>query len=74
MTKQDKINFIKDWYKFKETMCEKYNNQCTKCPLYESSDGWPDSDKNGEYRYIDNCKHDFEDTYVEDIVTLMEDN
>ena len=39
MTKQDKINFIKEWYAFKNNMCEKYKN-CTECPLYESSDGW----------------------------------
>jgi len=38
--------------------------------LYESSDGW--NDENGEYKYIHNCKYDFEDAYAEEIITLME--
>lgn len=70
MTNQDKINFIKEWYKFRENMCKKYNDICTECPLYESSDGWP-SGENGEYEYVDNCKCDFEDRYAEDIIELM---
>jgi len=40
MTKQDKVNFIKEWYAFRDNMCKKYNDICTECPLYESSDGW----------------------------------
>jgi len=72
MTKQDKIDFIKDWYKFRENMCEKYNSACTKCPLYESSDGW--FDYNEEYMFINNCKYDFEDAYVEEIIELMVNN
>lgn len=69
MTKQDKVNFIKEWYAFRETMCK--NNICTECPLYESSDGWP-SGENSEYKYVHNCKYDFEDNYAEEIIDLME--
>jgi len=72
MTKQDKVNFIKEWYAFRENkdnMCKKYVS-CTECHLYESTDGWP-SGENGEYKYVDNCKCDFEDTYAEEIIELM---
>jgi len=72
MTKQDKLNFIKEWYTFREYMCKQYNDICTKCPLYESSDGW--RGENGEYEYIHNCKYDFEGDYAEDIIELMENN
>lgn len=71
MNKQDKINIIKEWYKFRKDMCEKYKGSCMECPLYESSDGWHDYES-GEYEYIHNCKYEFEESYVEDIVTLME--
>jgi len=50
MTTQDKINFIKEWYKFRKNMCEKYDDTCTECLLYESSDGWPS--ESGEYEYV----------------------
>ena len=70
MTKQDKINFIKEWYVFKNNMCEKYKD-CTECPICESSDGWWD-EESGEYKYVHNCKYDFEDAYAEEIITLME--
>ena len=71
MTKQDKLNFIKEWYTFRENMCKKYKDTtCEECPLYESSDGWPS--ENGGYKYVHNCKYDFEDIYAEDIITLME--
>ena len=59
MTNQDKVNFIKEWYKFKENMCKKYNNICTECPLYKSSDGWVD--ENGGCDIVHNCKYDFEE-------------
>jgi len=72
MTKQDKVNFIKEWYAFRENMCKKYNDICTECPLCESSDGWPDY--NGEYVFINNCKYDFEDGYAEEIIELMNSN
>jgi len=70
MTKQDKINFIKEWYTFRENMCEKYNDICTECHLYESCDGWPNG--NGEYEYVYNCKYDFKDGYAEEIIELIE--
>ena len=72
MTKQDKINFIKEWYAFREYLCKKYNDICTECPLYESSDGW--ADENGEYEYSHNCKYGFEDGFTEEIIELMETN
>ena len=70
MTKQDKINFIKEWYAFRDNMCRKHNDICTKCPLCESSDGW--SNENGEYDYVHNCKYDFEYSFAEEIIMLME--
>jgi len=70
MIKQDKINFIKEWYTFREYMCKKYNDICTECQLYESSDGW--SNENGEYKYSHNCKYDFEQGFAEEIIELME--
>jgi len=72
MTNQDKVNFIKEWYTFRENMCKKYIDICTECPLYESSDGWWNG--NGEYEYVDNCKYDFEDGFAEEIIELMENN
>ena len=69
MIKQDKVNLIKEWYEFRENMCNKYNNICPKCPLYESSGGW--RGKNGEYEYVFNCKYDFEDSFAEEIIELM---
>jgi len=72
MTKQYKINFIKEWYAFRDNMCKKYNYICTECPLYESSNGWADG--NGEYDYVQNCKYDFEDGFAEEIIELMESN
>ena len=71
--KQDKINFIKEWYTFKDNICKKYNDICTECPLYESSDGWWDEESGG-YKYVHNCKFEFEDAYVEEIIELMENN
>lgn len=70
MTKQDKINFIKEWYSFKNNMCEKYT-ECDKCPLYESSDGWYDNEDD-EYKYVHNCKFEFEENYAEEIIELIE--
>jgi len=72
MTTQDKISFIKEWYKFRNNMCKKYKDTYTECPLYESSDGW--RGENREYEYVHNCKYDFEDGLAEDIIALMEMN
>ena len=71
MIKQDKINFIREWYNFKEYMCKKYKNTCKECPLYESSDSW--HDENDKYE-VDNCKYDFEDAFAEEIIELTENN
>jgi len=70
MTTQDKVNFIKEWYTFRENMCKKHNYICTECPLYESSDGWPSG--NGGYDTVHNCKYYFKDGFVEEIIGLME--
>ena len=73
MTKQDKVNFIKKWYSFRDNMCKKYNNICTECLLYESNDGWW-NEEIGDYKYVHNCKYDFEGAFAEEIAGLMKNN
>lgn len=73
MLRQDRINFIKEWYKFRESMCKKHNNICVECPLCESSDGWYD-DEIGDCKHIDNCMYNFEEGYAEAIFDIMESN
>ena len=51
-------------------MCRKYNDICTECPLYESSDGWW-NEETGDYKYSHNCKYDFEGAFAEEIIMLM---
>jgi len=70
MYKQDKINFIKVWYAYKNKMCELNKNNCEQCILCESIDGWRGD--SGKYEYVPNCKYDFEELYAEDILNLME--
>jgi hypothetical protein len=69
MIKQEKIDFIKEWYSIRRKLCKEHNS-CTECPLYESTDGW--RGENGKYEYVDNCKHSFEDAYAEEIIDLIE--
>lgn len=60
------IKIIKEWYEFKDQMCFEYEDNCKKCPLYESTDVWHGLD-------LDNCKYDFDDGYVEDIVKVKKE-
>lgn len=70
MNKQNKINFIKEWYEFRENMCVKYRYNCEECLLYESTDRW--WGENGKYESVYNCKYDFEEAYAVEIIELME--